>query len=198
MKTIFRLGLFFYFTLWACHNQGKDSVAKADSANKAKSESTITYNDTSSHKAKMGVDKLASSFMVDVADVGMTEIRLGKMAEDKAANSRVKAFGAMMVRDHSKADAELKRLARDKNVTLPSSISEDHQKKIEDLNKKNGRDFDKAYMDMMEDGHKSTIRDFENYKEYKDPEVKSFVNKVLPTLIMHLDSAMAIKQALRQ
>jgi putative membrane protein len=196
MKTI--LSLVLPLAFWACHNQGKDSVEKADSANNAKRESTITYTDTSSHKAKMGVDKLTSSFMVNVADVGMTEIKLGQLAEDKAASMRVKTFGAMMVRDHSKAEKELQSLARDKNVTLPSSLSEDHQKKIDDLNKKRGLDFDRAYMDMMEDGHKSAIRDFENNKYNKDPEVRSFVNKVLPKLIMHLDSVMKIKQALRK
>jgi putative membrane protein len=103
----------------------------------------------------------------------------------------------MMVRDHSDAAGELKTLAAQKNVTLPTDVSEDHQKKMDDLNKKTGRDFEKAYMDMMEDGHASTVRDFEKNTDNSDADVKAFVNKMLPTLKMHRDSAEVIKKALR-
>ena len=101
-----------------------------------------------------------------------------------------------MVEDHSKAAGELKVLAKNKNVTLPSKIGDDHQKMIDDLEKKTGKDFDKAYMDMMEDGHEKTIRNFEGKTDNSDADVKAFVNKTLPTLRMHLDSAKAIKKAI--
>src|SRR5438067_9061126 len=119
----------------ACNNQGKDSVAKADSSNEAKVDTTnqsrdtaVKYGDTT-RKAKIGVDESTASFLVKVADVGKTEVKLGHLTEEKASSRRVKEFGAMMVRDHSKANEELKDLAGRKNVTLPANISEDHQKK---------------------------------------------------------------------
>jgi putative membrane protein len=68
---------------------------------------------------------------------------------------------------------------------------------MDDLNKKTGRDFEKAYMDMMEDGHASTVRDFEKNTDNSDADVNAFVNKILPTLKMHRDSAEVIKKALR-
>jgi len=49
----------------------------------------------------------------------------------------------------------------------------------------------------MEDGHESTVKDFEKNNDNKDADVKAFVNKMLPTLKMHLDSAKAIKKALK-
>jgi putative membrane protein len=197
MKKLVWLYLILPLGFMACNNQGKDSVAEADSANEAKSDSPISYSDTNSHKGMLGVDEATSSFMVDVADIGMTEIQLGRLAEEKALSQRVKDFGAMMVRDHSKANEELKDLASGKNVTLPSTVSEDHQKKIDDLQAKTGKDFDKAYIDMMEDGHESAIRDFEKNTDNKDADVRTFVDKTLPTLRMHFDSAKAIKKALR-
>jgi putative membrane protein len=187
--------------VFACNNGGKDSVEKADSANEAKSDTGANYNDTTNKNANAGtiaVDQSTADFMVKVADVGMTEVKLGGIAQDKAMNKRIKDFGEMMKRDHSQAGDELKSLARRKNVTLPDSVGSDHRKKIDNLEKKSGKDFDKAYIDMMVDGHQSTVNDFEKASNNtKDPDVKSWVDKTLPTLRMHLDSAKAIQKAIK-
>jgi putative membrane protein len=202
MKQKLLLSMLLMAGLISCNNQGKDSVAKADSINDAKTDTTnrsgndsLNANRDTSRAGTLGVSESASDFLVKVADVGKTEVELGRLAQAKASSKRVKMFGAMMVHDHSAANEELKKLAAQKNVTLPAKIGEDHQKKIDDLKKKSGKDFDKAYMDMMEDGHESTINDFEKHTDNKDSDVKNFVNKTLPTLRMHLDSAKAIKKA---
>lgn len=196
MKKILLLGLALPLAIVACNNTGKDSTEKADSANEAKGDSMNGYKDTMNRNGTLGVSEATSKFMVDVADVNMTEIQLGKLAQDKAASQRIKDFASMMVKDHSGATDDLKSLAAQKNVTLPTTISDEHQKKMNDLNKKTGKDFDKAYIDMMEDGHESAVKDFEKNTDNSDADVKAFVNKMLPTLRMHRDSANAIKKAL--
>ena len=189
--------------VFACNNSSNDSVQKADSANESKSDTSTSMNttDTTSKMSTvttMSVDQPTSEFMTKVADVGMTEVKLGQMAQDKATSQRVKDFGAMMVKDHTAAGDELKNMARQKNVTLPETMSNDHQKKTDDLNKKTGKDFDKAYMKAMVDGHQSTVNDFEKAsKNTKDADVKAWVDKTLPTLRMHLDSAKAIQKSLK-
>lgn len=183
------------FVFLACNNAGKDSVEKADSANETKMDTTNAGTTTT---ATIAVDEATSGFMTTVADVGMTEVKLGQMAQDKAMNQRVKDFGAMMVKDHSAAGDELKSLASGKNVTLPAAPGEEHQRKMEDLSKKTGKDFDKAYINAMIDGHQSAISDFEKAsKNTKDADVKAWIDKTLPTLKMHLDSARAIKKVLK-
>jgi len=190
--------------VFACNNSSNDSVQKADSANESKSDTSTSMNTTdttnkmSTSTGTMSVDQSTSEFMTKVADVGMTEVKLGQMAQDKGTSQRVKDFGAMMVKDHNAAADELKGIARQKNVTLPETMSNDHQKKADDLNKKTGKDFDKAYMKAMVDGHQSTVSDFEKAsKNTKDADVKAWVDKTLPTLMMHLDSAKAIQKSLR-
>jgi putative membrane protein len=189
--------------VFACNNSSKDSVEKADSANEAKSDTGTNYNnDTTNNKMNNGgtlaVDQSTADFMVKVADVGMTEVKLGGIAQEKSTNSRIKDFGQMMKRDHTKAGDELKSLARRKNVTLPDSIGRDHRNKIDNLEKKTGKDFDRAYIDAMVDGHQSTVNDFEKASNNtKDPDVKSWIDNTLPTLKMHLDSAKAIQKAIK-
>ena len=180
--------------LIACNNaSNKDAVEKADSANEQKFDTAHPEQGTAS-----AMDEATSEFMVKVADVGMAEVEMGKLAQEKGRNQRVKHFGEMMVQDHSKANDELKSLAGKKNVTLPADVSEDHKKHKDDLSKKSGKDFDKSYMDMMVDGHQKTIDAFEKTSSNtKDADVKAWVDKILPTLRVHLDSAKAIKSALK-
>jgi putative membrane protein len=188
--------------VFACNNSSKDSVEKADSANEAKSDTNSNYNDTTHNKMSSGgtiaVDQSTADFMVKVADVGMTEVKLGGIAQDKSINKRIKDFGEMMRKDHTQAGDELKSLARRKNVTLPDSIGSAHRNKIDNLQKKTGKDFDRAYIDAMVDGHQSAVNDFEKASNNtKDPDVKAWVDKTLPTLRMHLDSAKAIQKAIK-
>ncbi len=69
----------------------------------------------------------------------------GKMAVQKGVSSSIKKLGAMMVKNHSKANQELKKMAAEKNITLPGTMSDQCQKKVSDLREKNGLEFDKAY-----------------------------------------------------
>src|SRR5215831_10166720 len=61
-------------------------------------------------------------FVHDAAIGGMAEVEMGKLAATRASNADVKAFGQRMVDDHSKAGDELKQLASQKSITLPTVI----------------------------------------------------------------------------
>jgi len=183
--------------LSACNNaSNKDSVEKADSANEKKAD--IDSNSNHPTTSTMAVDKDCSDFMVKAADGGMEEVQMGKLANEKATNQRVKNFGQMMVEDHSKAGDELKSLASQKNVTLPASMGDDHNKDMQDLNKKKGKDFDKSYMKMMVSDHEKDISEFEKAaKNATDADLKAWAEKTLPVLRKHLDSAKAINISLK-
>ena len=53
----------------------------------------------------------ARGFIEQMAIAGMAEVQLGKMAAERASNDDVKAFGQMMVKDHTQADQELMQIA---------------------------------------------------------------------------------------
>jgi putative membrane protein len=145
-----------------------------------------------------GIAEDDSKFMVKAASGGMMEVELGQLAQQKAQNKRVKDFGAMMVKDHTKANEEMKALAANKNVTLPQAMGEDHQKHVTDLREKTGKAFDKAYMSMMVDDHQEDVNDFENISTNgKDADLKAFAAKTLPVLRTHLESAKSINDAIK-
>lgn len=177
--------------LQACHSN-KDSKASADSANTAKAD-TAKKDSTAS-----AVDKDDAKFAVTAANGGMAEVELGTLAQQKAANQKVKDFGGMMVSDHSKANDEMKALAKSKGITLPDSIDSKEQKVKNDLSAKTGADFDKAYVNNMIDDHKEDIKEFEDAaKNLKDQDLKAFAVKTLPILKMHLDAIQKIHDSMK-
>ena len=80
---------------------------------------------------------------------GMMEVMAGEWASQNATNPTVKKLGEMMVKDHSKANEELKQWASKTAYTLPTGLDADQQKIYDDLKAKKGADFDRMYTDMM-------------------------------------------------
>jgi putative membrane protein len=191
MKKITSLLFALPLAFLACNNDAKDSVEQADSANEAKL-------DSSTAGKAIATDKESTDFLVNAANGGMAEVEAGQIAQQKATNPKVKDFGAMMGRDHSAADEQVKMLAAQRNVTLPAMPGDAKKKDLEELNKKTGADFDKSYMKMMVNDHEKAIDLFENASsKVNDAEVKAFVDNTLPKLKNHLDSAKAIQKTLK-
>lgn len=168
-------------------SESTDSVENAENANDAKED------------AGTGQDEQTTEFAVKAASGGMMEVELGRLAQEKAASKDVKDFGAMMVKDHSMANDELKNIAATQNITLPTTLGEDEQKHVNDLAKLSGKEFDKKYVSMMVDDHKEDIDTFKKAAEddKTNPAVKDFATKTLPTLQKHLDAITAIDKAMK-
>lgn len=179
----------------------KDSKAAADSANAAKDTSTKPFLQTDSTSAAtphIEVGRKDAKFAVDAMAGGITEVELGKLAQQKASNAQVKDFGVMMVTDHGKAGQELAALGQSLRVALPAAIDNDGQNAKDELSKKSGNDFDKAYVKDMVDDHKKAIKVFEDEAKYgKSVELKAFATKTLPVLNKHLAAIQKINDSMK-
>ena len=176
--------------LQACGGNTKnDSKATADSVNATK--------DTSA-TASIGVEKGDAAFATEAASGGMVEVVLAKMVQAKGSDAQVKAFADKMVADHTKANDELKDIAKSKSITLPPVPGADEQKIIDKLSKKTGKDLDKAYVDDMVDDHKNDVKKFTDAtKNVKDADLNAFATKTLPVLQMHLDMITKIHDSMK-
>ncbi|QMU30103.1 DUF4142 domain-containing protein [Adhaeribacter radiodurans] len=193
--TIGSLLAFALITGFGCNSNKSNSENATDATSTDASSSadsgSMTSSDTtaSSNMNATPTNQSANDFMLKAASGGMMEVTLGKLAQEKASNADVKAFGQKMVEDHSKANAELKTLAASKNVTLPVELIAEHQKHVDAMSKMSGADFDKHYMTMMVEDHQKDISEFEEASKNEDADVKGFASKTLPVLKMHLEMA---------
>jgi putative membrane protein len=172
LLTTLSLSLFF---LGSCMTSKTDSKHLAMEANKTKLDKKLKHD---------------AWFAVCAADGGMLEVRLGELAKANSASSNVKQFGERMVNDHSKGNQELKQIASGKNISLPDKLSDRSQKNYDDLAKKTGTDFDKAYMKCMVKDHKKDVHMFKmESKKGKDTEISKFASDKVPLLKDHLELA---------
>lgn len=129
-------------------------------------------------------------FVDKAASGGMAEVKLSKLAMDKAQSMEVKQFARKMVEDHTKANVELKQIAEKKSLVVPTAMDDKHQKIYDKLVKLEGASFDKEYMRAMAGDHDDAVKLFKDQSERgQDPELKSFAMKTLPTIEKHDDMA---------
>jgi putative membrane protein len=138
-------------------------------------------------KSNSGADR---QFVMEAAVGGLAEVALGQMAGEKAESDQVKQFGQRMVTDHGKANDELKTLAQNKGMTLPANVDAKHKATQDRLSKLSGAAFDRAYMQEMLNDHRKDVNEFRKESQSgKDPDVKAWAAKTLPTLEEHLQMA---------
>jgi predicted outer membrane protein/sporulation protein YlmC with PRC-barrel domain len=125
--------------------------------------------------------------------LGLGELALGSLAQQRAADPTVRRFGARMVDDHGSANAELLSLARTAGLgELSAQPDAAHQAEIRRLTALSGQAFDHAFMDRMVADHRQAIARFEAYaKAGHSVALKAFALRTLETLRAHLQSAEA-------
>jgi len=84
-----------------------------------------------------------------------------------------------------------------KKITENDTINAQHQQMINDLSKKTGSSFDKAYLQMMVADHEQAIKLFTTASQNPDTRISKFATQTLPAIKMHLDSANAICVSLK-
>lgn len=137
-----------------------------------------------------GVPTADRKFMDNAAQGGMAEVELGQLAQEKGKSQEVKDFGKRMVDDHTKANDQLKQLASQKGVTLPTDLNAKDKATKARLEKMSGSQFDQAYMKDMVMDHKKDVAEFQKEsKSAMDPDLKSWAGQTLPTLQEHLKMA---------
>ncbi|HAO09040.1 MULTISPECIES: DUF4142 domain-containing protein [Chryseobacterium] len=179
----------------ACKKNETTNVdTSADStAMTAPADSGMMNNDSATTAAQPAVNASASlsdqdkMFADAAAKGGMMEVMLGKLAATNAESATVKSLGEMMVSNHTKANEELKKWAMTVGYTLPTAMDADQQKMYDDLKAKKGKDFDKAYANLMVSDHKEDIAAFKKEASAgSEASLKSFASATLPTLEHHL------------
>ncbi len=142
------------------------------------------------HQAPSGTagQKLSDQEFVKAADeIDMTEMRVGKLAQNDASSQAIKHCAERMADDHAKMNKELRDIAQKKGITFPDKLDQKHQELLDQLGKLKGADFDRTFVKDMVAGHEKAIEKFEaEAKNGQDPEIKAWAEKWLPTLRDHL------------
>ena len=99
----------------------------------------------------------AQGFVNDLTIAGLAEVQLGKTATERSTNADVKAFGQMMVKDHSAGNDELKQVASQLGIQPPTQLDQKHKDLVDKLSKLQGAEFDREYINAMVQGHQEVL-----------------------------------------
>src|SRR4051794_7953316 len=138
----------------------------------------------------------ARDFVNKVAISDMFEIESSKLALSKQPDADTKPFAEKMVRDHQKTSSELKALIDGGKVkaSLPTALDTQHQKMLDELKAKNGKDFDASYDQTQVKAHQDAVALFDAYAKGGDnSELKGWASRTLPHLREHLSMAEKLK-----
>ncbi len=166
------------------------ATAQDSSTQGATSTGSSAQSSQSESKAGGSVAQADKSFVMKAAGGGMAEVELGNLAKEKAQSDQVKQFAQRMVDDHGKANDQLKSIAEQKGITLPTSLPAKEQQTKDKLSKLSGERFDHEYMEHMLMDHKKDVAEFKKASQTaKDNDIRQFASSTLPTLQDHLKEA---------
>ncbi|NML57025.1 DUF4142 domain-containing protein [Chryseobacterium cheonjiense] len=181
-----------------------DQSADTTATMSAPADTTMTTGDSAttatsdSNTASASLSAQDKKFADAAATGGIMEVMLGQLAESNASSATVKSLGAMMVKDHGKANDELKKWASASGYTLPTALDAEKQKKYDDLKAKKGAEFDRMYADLMVTDHQKDIAEFKKQaSDGSEASLKSFASSTLPTLEHHLMESEKAKKAVK-
>lgn len=202
------LSIFAMAALMACQKNetttvgnSSDSTAAMSDSSMANDSSTSVNDSTATTKSTTSNNKLSNQdkmFADAAAQGGMAEVMLGELASSYGTNASVKSLGAMMVKDHGKANGELKAWATSAGYILPASVNAEQQKTYDELKSKKGSEFDKMFSEVMVTDHKKMIAAFKKEStEGTETSLRSFATKTLPALEHHLMESEKTKAAVK-
>ena len=132
-------------------------------------------------------------FLLDAAQSGRHEVKMGKVGIERGTNSDLKAYAQRILDDHTLSNAEIEALARLKGVVLPDPTGTDDSS--ERLSRLSGIEFDQEFAREAIEDHLKNIAEFEKEDQSakSDADIKGFAHSALPKMRAHLDQAKALK-----
>ena len=139
-----------------------------------------------------------------VVTANQVDIDAGKLAASMGSSAEVKAFGQLMVTDHSGVNKQATDLAGKLKVTpednpTSKSLKAGGDKNIANLKTLKGAAFDKAYVDNEVAYHQAVLDAVDKtlIPSAQNAELKALIVKVRPAFVAHLEHAKKLQASLK-
>jgi putative membrane protein len=129
--------------------------------------------------------EVEQSRISDIAQDGLAEVNLGKLAETKGSTTRVKNFGKQMVADHTLTNSKLKAAAEKSQLTLPTTVTDSQKATYNELSKLSGIAFDRKYAAEMVEGHARAVDAIDEESRLGTGVLKQWAEKTIPVVKNH-------------
>lgn len=160
----------------------------------------LEHHLTMAKEAQANIAAIPELNDAEIASIAVTanqiDVDYGKIALKKAKNADAKKFAQTMVDDHSAVIAKAVALAQKLGVTpqdnsTTQSLLAGAEKMKAELNSKEGKEFDRAYIDNEVAYHDAVISTVKNVliPQTQNTELKDLLQSVVPLFEHHLEMA---------
>ena len=126
-------------------------------------------------------------FVKNAMQGGIAEVQLAQLTLQKSSNEQVKQFAQRMVTDHTKLNEQMKPVAQQLGLAVPTEVSKKDKKTLAELQGLSGPAYDQAYIKDMVKDHKKDLSDFQmEASSGQDPTVKDAANQGSQVIAQHL------------
>lgn len=166
--------------------QSEDSIA-TDAADNA---ATNTNRNLEDDMTRDPID--AEDFVETASAKGIAEIETARMALDEGTQN-IHEFANRMIQDHTKANKELKEIAKQQDLEVADDPTLMDKAKAMMLSIRDDESFDEAYIENQINAHEQAIELFERASHSDNDAIKAFAREKLPTLREHMQMAKQLK-----
>lgn len=139
------------------------------------------------------------SFMTRVAASGLYEVEVSRLAASRATFPKVRSYAQMLASHHAESNQELAALMRAKGLEPPAGLAADKATKLHRLSAlRPSAEFDRGYVRVVGvEDHMASIAQFEQaQRDVRDRDLRAWIDRTLPVLRTHLNSARALSGTL--
>lgn len=127
------------------------------------------------------------AFLVIAHQSNLAEIAAGRVAQQKATTQVVREHGQLFIRDHTRLDADVKRVAQQFNVDLPDQPTTTQRASLAAVAAKSGSAFDAAWLTQQLASHRASLAaGNKELAQGADATVKGLASAAAPVVKMHL------------
>lgn len=156
-------------------------------------ENAATKPDSNTRGDEMNLDPIDDEDFVELAVAkGIAEIETAHLALDEGT-PKIHDFANQMIQDHTKANSQLKKIARQENLDVADEPSLIDKAKTMMLSLRDGQSFDEAYIKNQINAHEQAIELFGRASQSDNAEIRAFAAETLPKLREHLQMAKDLK-----
>ncbi len=149
----------------------------------------LSYNeaqDRNSRKLETEAERSDATFMVEAANYNMLLTAMSTKAAQDGYARIVTDFANTAVTDHNRMRDDIRKIARDKKIALPATMSDRYQDIMNELSRTDQRSFDQLYLRAVETVHNNAIRMFEEAAiNANDNNIRAFAASKLDVMRSH-------------
>lgn len=169
----------------------------------AASDTTTTSENTASNSNENPQNQKDGEILAVLVVVNKNEIAAANEALKKSSSPAVKKYAEMLKKEHTKNLKQTMAVSKKTGIApvetdKTNSLKEEGKKELDNLSTLNNKEFDKAYIDAMVNGHTKVLETLDDdlIKNASNAALKKQLLATRPHIVAHLNEAKKLQQKL--